>query len=191
MLKWGSRKNGYILVRLTLPLHLPEAHHVSVIRIPYTAQRRAVYGKYIPQGPRDFPRAEILYLEARGWRAQMYFLHENLFCFVYLVSTTNVLTFCLPANVNIVPICTIAGAFSMFSARGCVQYSPFKCLKGSISQYTPLRAGIVLCNMISGNLLGLLLAVYGFTIILVARPDHKRGRGGNTYGQPSRKISVL
>ena len=34
--------------------------------------------------------------------------------------TTNVMLFCLPANVYIEFICIIAGTLSMFSARGCV-----------------------------------------------------------------------
>ena len=34
--------------------------------------------------------------------------------------TTNVMPFCLPANVYIELFCIIAGTLSMFSARGCV-----------------------------------------------------------------------
>ena len=37
-----------------------------------------------------------------------------------LDGTTNVMPFCLPANVYIESICIIAGTLSMFSARGCV-----------------------------------------------------------------------
>ena len=37
-----------------------------------------------------------------------------------VIASCFVLTFCLPANVYIVPFCRIAGALSIFSAWGCV-----------------------------------------------------------------------
>ena len=49
----------------------------------------------------------------------MYDLLFILFKFC-LDGTTNVMPFCLPANVYIEFICIIAGTLSMFSARGCV-----------------------------------------------------------------------
>ena len=67
-----------------------------------------------------------------------------------LASTTNLLTFCQPANAYrqtyIAPICIIARTLLMFSARGCApDISPGphgECIKkycplGNISQYTP------------------------------------------------------
>ena len=50
-------------------------------------------GGFAPLGPRDCPK---------------------------VISRANLMTFCLPANVYIVPICIIAGALSMFSVQGCV-----------------------------------------------------------------------
>ena len=75
--------------QLTIELIL----HVSV-----HCPEEGCIGKYIPRGPRDFPRAGILHPKA--WSRGPQF---------HLVSATNnVLTFCLPVNFYSVPICIIA-----------------------------------------------------------------------------------
>ena len=57
--------------------------------------------------------------------------------------TTNVMPFCLPANVYIELFCIIAGTLSMFSARGCVPVSSLGSVRGntvprdSIDPYIP------------------------------------------------------
>ena len=71
----------------------------------------------------------------------MYDLLFILFKFC-LDGTTNVMPFCLPANVYIELICIIAGTLSMFSARGCVPVSSLGSVRGntvprdSIDPYT-------------------------------------------------------
>ena len=61
---------------------------------------------------------------------------------IFLACTINVMTFCLLANVFIVPICIIVEALSMFSAQGCVPDIRLgKCQKIlSLEQYFPIHS---------------------------------------------------
>ena len=63
------------------------------------------------EGPRGIP---VVFLKTKQYSIVFFILFK-----LHLIFTSNVLTFGLAANVSIVPICIIAGAFLMISARMC------------------------------------------------------------------------
>ena len=74
-------------------------------RLGASCELRPVLGRM----PRYIPRLHHnLSLDKHGIVKYAFLLEDK------LVSTANVLTFCLPANVYFVPICIIAGTVSMF-----------------------------------------------------------------------------
>ena len=76
-----------------------------------------------------------------------------IFCLLFIFfkfypgRTTNMMPFCLAANVYNEFVCFIAGTLSMFSARGCVPVSSLGSVRGntvprvSIDPYTPWEQG--------------------------------------------------